>query len=72
MKYSQEALGHFLDLVTRGSDPLASDGEHRAHRLAQAVLDNVAGLDGQAIDGLHAFVELAVGSPDTARDIVPA
>jgi hypothetical protein len=50
----------------------ASGGEKRARRLAIALLDNLPGLDAEAIDGMIAFLDLAQHAPQTARTLVDA
>lgn len=66
------ALKHFLKLARRGfHGGGASGGEVRAMRLAEAVRDDVPGIDGQAIDGLIEYIRIAAAKPSTARDLCP-
>lgn len=62
-------LDHFLNLALRGRYPAASGGEHRAFKLAQAVVEYVPGLDELARDGLCEFIERTAQHPMEARDI---
>jgi hypothetical protein len=53
-------LYHFLDLVNAGRlRPTASTGEKKAYAIAVALVENVPGLDDQAVAGLAEFVRLA-------------
>ncbi len=44
----------------------ASGGEHRALRIADAVLADIGGLDGVAFDGFLAFANIAYDNPNAA------
>ncbi len=61
---------HFFDLVANGRHPGASSGAKRARRLALAVVDDLPGLDAEAVAGLHDFLDLVVAMPSTARDLI--
>ena len=61
---------HFLELAKKGAHPAASGREKRAARLCEAVLDNVTGLDAQAVADLHRWIDLVQKMPGTAREIV--
>jgi hypothetical protein len=64
-------MRHFLRLAKRGKPNTgASGGELRARRLALAVLDNIPGLDDDAVAGLVQFIALAKAEPETARSYV--
>jgi hypothetical protein len=63
-------LKHFLQLAQRGKHPGTSGGERRAYRIAKAILDDVHGLDGQAVEGLMEFVQLANLYPSEAEMLV--
>lgn len=58
-----DGLEHFIRLARVGKrNRGASGGEKRAYKLAQCILDNVPGLDGQAINGLKMFIDGCSGS----------
>ena len=61
---------HFLRLAHHGRHRGASGGEKRARALAKAIVDQVPGLDGQAVAGAIEFMRLAAAKPGTARDII--
>lgn len=60
-------LDHFLRLALRGRHPGSSGGEKRARRLALALLDNVPGLDGDAIVGMVHFLAEVQKHPEATR-----
>jgi hypothetical protein len=60
---------HFVRLARR-KHPGASSGEKRSRRLALALLDNLPGLDDEAIDGMIGFADLVKRAPETARSLV--
>lgn len=49
------SLRHFLELARRGAGAGASGGEYRCQALAQALLENVSGIDGKAYEGMCLF-----------------
>jgi hypothetical protein len=63
-------LSHFVELARRGSSPAASGGEQRAFRIAEALLQDVAGLDQDALNGLGFFARLCSANLDAARDLI--
>jgi hypothetical protein len=65
-----EELSHFVTLARRGEHPGASGGEGRAARLAAAVLEDLPGLDTNAIDGFLEFIRLLRGSYTEARRLL--
>jgi hypothetical protein len=62
-------FGHFIQLAQRGEFRGASGGEVRANKLALAVLENVPGLDQDAVSGLIEFIALTANAPTTAEEI---
>lgn len=65
-------IDHFIRLAKRGKHPAASGGEGRAWRLANALLNDLNGMDDDALMGLLAFLELVVKEPEKARTLVDA
>lgn len=65
------SLEHFVATASRGKHPGASGGEKQAARLAEAILDNVPGLDGQAQEGAAELIRAAAAAPNTARRLLP-
>jgi hypothetical protein len=63
-------LDHFIDLCYQGRRSGCSTYERFSRELAQAVLDKVPGMDGQAVEGLCEFIHLAAAAPDTARRVI--
>lgn len=64
-------IEHFIRLARTGkNNPGASGGEKRAFRLAQCVLNNVPGLDGEAIEGLIEFIRIVQPYPQEAHDLI--
>lgn len=63
-------LAHFIKLASRGAKPAASGGEKRAYRIARAIIDNIQGLDGQAIDGIRRFVTVAELNNSLVHEII--
>ena len=57
-----------LDLARRGSHAGASAGERRCAVLVSAVVDNVSGVDDDAIAALVEFIEWVQREPMSARD----
>lgn len=64
-------LTHFLRLARRGAGVGASGGEGRAFRLVKAVIEDVPGIDGQAVDGLIEYIRLTAAKPSTASALCP-
>lgn len=57
-----ELAMRFLSLAKQGRSPAASGGEQRAYRLAKRLkvcLDDLAGLDASAVDGLCTLMRAA-------------
>lgn len=64
-------MDHFLRLAVRGKPNTgASGGELRARRLALAIVENVPGLDDEAVAGAIEFVLLTNRSPGAAADLI--
>jgi hypothetical protein len=63
-------IDHFLRLAKRGASPGASGGEKRAFRLAKAVVEDLPGLDNQAVAGFGEFAIIAYSKPMTAGDML--
>ena len=63
-------IEHFTALTRRGRLDGASDGETRARLIAIAVLVYAPGLDAEAIEGLHEFIDAAVVAPTTTNDLI--
>ena len=61
-----ENCQRFAALARCGRHAGASSGEQAATRLADAVLSDIGSLDGQALDGLAAFLKAAKYAPETA------
>jgi hypothetical protein len=51
-------LLRFWSMASTGEQSWASSGEVRAYRLAQAVIDNIGGLDDGAAAGFLEFIRL--------------
>lgn len=66
----EQCFLHFLDLAEQGKRRGSSGGEKRAKRLADAVVEDVPGLDASAVAGLLEFVRLAASMPSKARDLL--
>lgn len=66
----KEPLKHFLRLAQRGKYAAASGGEQRAYRLAKAVMEDIHGVDGLAIEGLLEFILVANSHPTEAELIL--
>lgn len=66
----EKALAHFISLARRGRGQGASGGERRAARLANAILENTPGLDGDAIEGILQFARLASARYEFACDLL--
>lgn len=60
-----EACRHFVELARIGTLRTAtcSDGETRAAKLADAILEHASGLDEKAAEGLKAFIDIARQQP---------
>jgi hypothetical protein len=65
-------LEHFIRLAKRGKHPAASGGETRSWQLAFAFLENLYGLDDDAIAGMYQFMQKVRESPEEARTLLDA
>ncbi len=63
-------LAHFIELARRGRNPAASGGEQRAARLAAALLDDVAGIDQDAVAGLTMFARVVAANWSAASSLI--
>ncbi len=63
-------LERFLGLARQGKRPDSNSGEKRARSLALCILDNVPGLDDDAIDGMIELINSVKLKPETAHDVV--
>jgi hypothetical protein len=67
------AIDHFLALARRGKPCTgASGGELRARQLALAILEQVPGLDAQAIKGAAEFMGRVANAPQASRELIDA
>lgn len=67
------ALEHFVSLARTGKrNAGASGGEKRAYRLAKCVIDDVPGLDQDAVEGLKLFIDTCGARPSLADDWINA
>ncbi len=64
-----DSLSHFLRIASRGRRAGASGGEKRAAKIARVIVDEVSGLDGQAVEGLIDFIRGTARSPKTAQEL---
>lgn len=67
---SQSAINHFVDLCYQGRRGGCSEFERKSRELALLVLDNVPGMDGEAIEGLQRFIRFAATHPESARRVI--
>jgi hypothetical protein len=67
---SKRAIEHFVALARRGRGQGASGGERRAARLANAILENVPGMDGDAIVGVGLFAQLTSAQYELACQLI--
>lgn len=65
-----ENLRHFLKLAKQGRCRGSSGGEKRCARLARLILDEVPGLDGQAVAGLIQLIHFTNAKPASARELL--
>jgi len=63
-----EAQQHFMRLASAGSGTGPSNGEAKACRLAWSLVENVVGLDEQAVVGACAFARWCRADPCAALD----
>lgn len=61
---------HFLKLMERGRIPGCSDGERHAYQLARAIRERAVGLDAEAREGLHEWIDFCCAMPSTALDVL--
>lgn len=61
---------HFLDLVRQGRRHGCSVSEREIRELAIAIHEVVPSLDGQAIQGLHQWIDFVKEYPSTAVHIL--
>lgn len=66
----EAALTHFLALAAHGRRNGASGGERRCAKLAACLVDNLPGLDQEALDGFYEFGRLAHAAPTTALKLL--
>jgi hypothetical protein len=66
-------MEHFIRLAKRGKPGTgASGGELRARRLALAVLNDIPGMDDEAINGFILFIRGLSRDYEMARDLIGA
>jgi hypothetical protein len=58
MIFDQHAIEHFLSLARAGKRDYASTGEMKANALLTAIVNDVPGLDSQAVEGVSDFLRL--------------
>ena len=58
-----ENLEHLINLASRGGHGGASGGERRARLIVDCLLENVAGLDGDAVAGIGDLITLIETQP---------
>ena len=63
-------LEHFLGMARQGKRPGCNSEEKRARSLALCILDNVPGLDDDAIDGMIELINSVRMKSEIARDAV--
>ena len=56
-------LEHLINLASRGGHGGASGGERRARAIVDCLLENVAGLDGDAVAGISDLITLIETQP---------
>lgn len=70
MNGDYRARDHWFDLIQQGRRVGASSGEKRARRIALSLCENLPGLDSEAVQGLHEFIDLLLSKPTTVRDMI--
>lgn len=65
---SHHGFQHFLRLALRGRVRGCSSGEVRCRRIARCLLENLPGLDGAAVAGIHRFIDVVEQNPSALRD----
>ena len=58
-----ENLEHLINLASRGGHGGASGGERRARAIVVCLLENLAGLDGDAVAGIGELITLIETQP---------
>ena len=58
-----EHLEHLINLASRGGHGGASGGERSARLIVDRLLENVAGLDGDAVAGISELLSLIEAEP---------
>lgn len=61
---------HFIRLARRGKHRGSSGGEKQARRIAEAMLENMGGLDDSAIVGACEFAKLVYGNYDVLNEMI--
>ncbi len=62
------ALSRFLSLASAGRVRGSSGGARAAKALADAIVEHAPTLDGEVLEGLKTFIDLAKMQPETARE----